>query len=245
MKHTLPTIALFSVGMLLVSVQGALAAFSPQEIISLSNDDRSAAGLAALRENMALDAAAAAKADDMAAQHYFSHTSPTGVTPWNWFREAKYEYRYAGENLALHFRDVVLEERAWMASKKHCENILNPKYLETGVAVREMDWDGKPTMLAVQLFGTQLADADMIPAIGKNAATLCPQSLPSVLGVSMPADTSGGLIGSISRFLEDTATHWKIDTSRLLVLILFILIQLSGLFVVMRMAISSRWLRRW
>src|SRR5687767_3856340 len=51
-------------------------------VIALTNATREKLGLAPLKENAKLDAAAAAKAHDMINNGYFAHTSPTGVTAW-------------------------------------------------------------------------------------------------------------------------------------------------------------------
>ncbi|MFZ1719921.1 MAG: CAP domain-containing protein, partial [Candidatus Moraniibacteriota bacterium] len=220
------------------------AAIIPSEVIALSNAERREAGLPMLSENAVLDQVAQAKADDMATEGYFSHTSPSGVTPWDWFREAKYEYRYAGENLAIHFHDATSQERAWMESKKHCENILSPKYREIGVAVREMTWEGRRTTVAVQSFGTQMRDENTLN-LTETGRVVCPKVFPSVLGSSMPSDTHGGVIGAVTTFLSDTATQYKIDTVRLLLLLLIALMQTAGLMTVLSLATHDRWLRKW
>ena len=137
----------------------ASSSFSSQEVVEYMNQDRAAAGLPALRLDAALSEAAAAKAHDMATKEYFSHTSPDGTTPWYFFERAGDVYRYEGENLAIHFSDAKDEETAWMASEKHRENILSPKYVETGIAVVEIPWNGKTTMLTVELFGTRFGES--------------------------------------------------------------------------------------
>lgn len=244
MSKNILTIVCISLAFFLVQGSGVSAAILPSEVISLVNQDRKDAGLPALVENTALNIAAEAKANDMATEQYFSHTSPKGVTPWNWFRKAKYEYRYAGENLAIHFHDANTEERAWMESKKHCENIMSPKYLDIGVAVREMEWEGKRTTVAVQMFGTQTIDEQKLH-LADNGTISCPKVYPLVLGASIPTHTKQGMFGVLRTFLLDTATHWKIDTVRLLVLLLVIILQLAGLSIVAGLAMGNRWLRRW
>lgn len=137
----------------------ASSSFSSQEVVEYMNRDRVAVGLPALRLDSALSEAAVAKAHDMATKEYFAHTSPDGTTPWYFFEKAGYAYRYAGENLAIHFSDAKDEEAAWMASEKHRENILSPKYVETGIAAVEIPWNGKTTMLTVELFGTRFGES--------------------------------------------------------------------------------------
>ena len=67
------------------------------------NQTRQSAGLQPLSENEKLDQAAQLKAENMVQDQYFNHTSPSGVTPWFWFLQAGYNYKYAGENLAIGF----------------------------------------------------------------------------------------------------------------------------------------------
>ncbi len=246
MKNKILTTAFISAGLLLSQGLEVNASITPDEIVELVNRDRLEARLPNLNRSSVLDRAAEAKADDMALEGYFSHTSPSGVTPWDWFREAKYEYRYAGENLAIHFRDAVSQERAWMESRKHCENILSPKYREIGVAIRPMRFEGKETVVAVQMFGTQIIDekALHLSDFSQREGASCPKSSPSILGASLPNDTHGGIIGSVSRFLSDTASSYRIDTVRLSLLILVALLQISGLMTMFSLASHNRWLRR-
>ncbi len=158
--------------------------FSPQEVANRVNQDRVVAGLPPLRLDATLSEAAAAKVEDMATKEYFSHTSPDGTTPWYFFEKAGYAYRYAGENLAIHFTSVESEESAWMASEKHRENILSPKYVETGSAVAEIPWNGKTTILTVELFGTRFGEAIADTSPWKNISS----DSPVVSGVNASSD---------------------------------------------------------
>jgi hypothetical protein len=100
-----------------------------------------------------LDAAAQAKADDMAAKGYFSHTGPDGKEPWAWIKEAGYSYQYAGENLAVRFTDSADVVNAWMASPTHRANIVKPAYTEIGVGIAQGEFQGQPATYVVQYFG--------------------------------------------------------------------------------------------
>ena len=130
---------------------------TPEDIIIFTNEDRKNAGLNELIPNEVLSKAAEMKANDMIGNNYFAHTSPSGVDPWHWFGEAGYDYRYAGENLAMDFSSAKSVNDAWMKSESHKENILSPKYTEIGVAVRKGIIDSKETQIAVQLFGAREA----------------------------------------------------------------------------------------
>ena len=127
---------------------------SADNVIKLVNKERISQGLGTLMENSTLNAAARDKAQDMIKNDYFAHTSPSGTSPWYWFEKSGYDYKYAGENLAINFSSAEEQHKAWMKSATHRKNILNPAYREIGVAVAKGKIDGSSTTLVVQLFGT-------------------------------------------------------------------------------------------
>ncbi len=135
-------------------------------IIELTNQERQAQGLSPLKHNSTLDLAAQKKASDMLANNYFAHTSPTGVKPWQWFKEVGYNYTFAGENLAMNFAEAEDAIQAWMDSASHRDNLLSKNYDEIGVAVVIGKLAGNETTLVVQLFGktfTQVAGETFVP----------------------------------------------------------------------------------
>src|SRR3989344_3788824 len=85
-------------------------------LVNLLNQDRQNAGLGVLAENEKLNQAAMLKAQDMVKNGYFSHQSPQGITPWYWFGQAGYQYKYAGENLAVGFINSDEVFNAWFSS---------------------------------------------------------------------------------------------------------------------------------
>src|SRR3989344_3979690 len=123
-------------------------------LVELANEDRTQQGLETLAMSPILQKAAQMKADDMAAKEYFAHDSPEGLEPWHWFEEAGYEFRSAGENLAVYFSDSVEVEKAWMNSPLHRANILNDRYTEVGIALAHGRYEGNETTFVVQMFGT-------------------------------------------------------------------------------------------
>ncbi len=123
-------------------------------LIYLTNQSREESGLNSLVENEKLNQAAALKAKNMIDNQYFSHTSPTGITPWYWFSETGYEYEYAGENLAIGFYDSKEVFDAWSASPSHRDNLLNPKYTEIGTSVMS-GFGGNDAVVVVQMFASQ------------------------------------------------------------------------------------------
>lgn len=125
------------------------------DLINLLNQDRQKLGLNPLTQNNTLDKAAYLKGEDMIQNSYFSHQSPEGITPWFWFLQAGYDYKYAGENLAIGFVDSKNVYDAWLNSPSHKENLLNPNYKEIGTAVLQNFGNNNATIV-VQLFGSPL-----------------------------------------------------------------------------------------
>lgn len=153
-KYFIQTFALAFVFTL--SYVPALASeINSDSIIKLVNESRRAQGLNELTENEKLDQVAEDKVNDMIKNNYFAHTSPAGVSPWHWFEKNNYDYRYAGENLAINFLSVETEHKAWMDSPTHRKNILNSKYSEIGVAVAAGEINGQTSIIAVQEFGSR------------------------------------------------------------------------------------------
>lgn len=129
------------------------------KIIELVNAERLLNGLDIVKESDLLNKAAKFKLKDMIENDYFAHTSPAGMTPWSWFEKSGYDYKYAGENLAINFSSARSQHKAWMASPTHRKNILNPRYREIGIAIGEGKIDGKESIVTVQMFGTLMAVA--------------------------------------------------------------------------------------
>ena len=123
-------------------------------LIDLLNQERQSAGLQSLKENAKLNQAALLKAQDILEKDYFSHQSPEGMTSWHWFKIAGYNYKIAGENLAIGFLDSQEVNQAWLDSSSHRANLLNPNYQDVGIAIMKGDFEENETTIVVQLFGT-------------------------------------------------------------------------------------------
>jgi uncharacterized protein YkwD len=136
------------------TVFDSLSAIYASVLVDMTNQNRAVANVSELKVNLILEKAAQMKADDMASKGYFAHNTPEGLTPWYWFDKAGYKYIYAGENLAVNFRDSVDVETAWMNSRGHFLNIMNPKYTEIGIATSTGIYKGKQAVFVVQMFGT-------------------------------------------------------------------------------------------
>jgi uncharacterized protein YkwD len=137
-----------------VSILDSLSAIYASVLVNLTNRDRVLNNLSELKVNSLLEKAAQMKADDMAARSYFAHNTPEGKAPWYWLELAGYEYLYAGENLAVNFQNSEEVQTAWMNSRGHFLNIVNPKFTEIGIATSTGFYKGREAIFVVQMFGT-------------------------------------------------------------------------------------------
>jgi hypothetical protein len=154
-KMNRPVLIAISLMMVLVFASPVLASeINAENVIKYVNEARDKAGLPGLTVNEKLTEAAEAKVNDMVVHSYFAHTSPAGLTPWHWFELKGYDYKYAGENLAINFTTAEAQQSAWMKSPTHRKNILNANYKEIGVAVAAGEVNGTMGIIAVQEFGS-------------------------------------------------------------------------------------------
>ncbi len=163
-----------------------VGAVLPAVVIDLTNTERATLDLPQLSRNVVLDQAAKLKAEDMARNSYFSHDSPTGITPWYWFKQAGYPFVHAGENLAVYFTDSTEVVDAWMNSPTHRANIVGTNYREIGVGTAKGTYDGFETVFVVQMFGT--------PAVA--------QPVVSVVSAPLPKATPAPLVAVAPEPLE-------------------------------------------
>lgn len=173
-------------------ILGYASSITPSRVVELTNAQRAAAGLSTLTLDAQLTAAAAAKASDMFSKQYWSHISPDGTTPWVFIRNTGYQYSVAGENLARDFGDTDSMVAAWMNSQTHRDNILQPKYTDTGIAVVNGIMDNIETTLVVQEFGTrrtaqaQVTEAAVGTAVKPAPKTATPAPTPAVVAQAQP-----------------------------------------------------------
>lgn len=158
-RNKLLLTSLLTAGMFFVA-DCTFAADLGDEIVSNVNIERQKQEKSILTRSKALDKAAMLKAQDMVGNNYFAHTSPTGIDPWHWIGEVDYQYKYAGENLAMDFKTANAVHKAWMNSPSHKENIIADKYTEIGVAVVSgIVKEGEAaTNVAVQFFATPFVE---------------------------------------------------------------------------------------
>ena len=100
----------------------------PMEVLRLVNKERSKVGATPLRFARDLEASAYVRAVELPTK--FSHTRPNGT---KCFSAMPSRGKILGENLAGGQTTPKQVVQAWMDSKTHRENILNPKFTELGV----------------------------------------------------------------------------------------------------------------
>lgn len=104
------------------------------------NEYRGINNLPLLENSGALNKSAELKLNDMIAFNYFSHDSPSGLTPWYFINQAGYTYKKAGENLAYgHYKSEQKIVEDWIASPTHKANLLNADYKDFGVYIKKVD----------------------------------------------------------------------------------------------------------
>jgi uncharacterized protein YkwD len=87
-----------------------------------------------IRPSAALAQAAYRHALDMAQHSYFEHQDLAGRTPADRVREVGYREKLVGENIAYGPRSPEEVVSGWLESPGHCENIMDPRFVEMGVA---------------------------------------------------------------------------------------------------------------
>jgi len=106
-----------------------------QRMVQLVNQERQKAGLQPLQVDMRLVNVARIKAQDMIANGYFSHTSPTYGSPFDMMRSFGItDWRAAAENIAQN-PSVDGAHQSFMNSPGHRNNILNPAFNKVGIGI--------------------------------------------------------------------------------------------------------------
>ena len=134
----------------------AAAALTADEkaVLELTNRERKAAGLAALKANPTLIRLAREHSATMARLNELGHDLG-GTTFVGRIKASKYPYRRVGENVGQGYRTPKAAVEGWMDSEPHKENLLNKEFTQLGVAVVKAA-DG--TRYWTQVFGTPLKE---------------------------------------------------------------------------------------
>jgi uncharacterized protein YkwD len=116
-----------------------------QQIISLTNQQRAANGLAPLSVSTQLTQEAQIQANQMASLRDMNHTLPQAQYPTLQNRAAAvgYSYSWLGENIAFNYSSPQTVMNAWMQSTEHRANILESNFTQIGVSVA-LDANGLP-----------------------------------------------------------------------------------------------------
>ncbi|MFZ3577626.1 CAP domain-containing protein [Virgibacillus sp. DJP39] len=108
-----------------------------KEVVKLVNQERAKENLEPLKLDDRLSSLARNKSQDMAANNYFSHTSPTYGSPFDMMDQFDFTYRMAGENIAAGQRSPKQVVEGWMNSEGHRKNIMKDGFTHIGVGYVE------------------------------------------------------------------------------------------------------------
>lgn len=131
------------------------AGIAPDAIATRTNAARRSAAIHTLRFDPILANAAQKRAEEIAASGPFDHVRPDGSSFATVVSPNVYDR--VGENLAIDFlRDAPIIG-AWHDSPSHRANLLGTQYQRMGVGVASGIVQGLPTIVVVELFGSNAA----------------------------------------------------------------------------------------
>ena len=114
------------------------------EVLEIINSYRKAGGLEPLKLNEKLTEIANVRAEEIAWSGNHDHTRPNYQSCFSLMSENGFETGLAGENLGWGYDSSASVCEAWKNSETHYENIMNPRFSETGIGVAaDPDKDGK------------------------------------------------------------------------------------------------------
>lgn len=255
-------IAVFTIGLLVLlyaivplqkqfpSVLGVSSNITVEELLTLTNQKRTEAGVAPLELDQALSSAASAKADYMFEKNFWAHVAPDGTTPWYFIRSAGYEYQYAGENLARGFNSASDVVNAWMDSPTHRANLLSPNYEDIGFAVGSGSLTGADTILVVQAFGSRYGDQAPQGEIASSADELPAGQAqnPTVVAVDVVSEDASEIevetatqFNTVAAAVNNPLIDTKSTTFNLSVFLLglFIMVMVIDIIIIERKKISQ------
>lgn len=105
------------------------------QLFDLTNAERVKHHLPALQWDEHIRETARNHSMDMALNNYFSHTNPSGQSPFDRMKEDNVFFTLAGENLASGQFSSIFAHEGLMNSLGHRENILRPEYQYLGIGV--------------------------------------------------------------------------------------------------------------
>lgn len=168
-------------------VLGYASNINQTDLLTYTNNSRTAQGLPAFTLNSKLNSAAQSKANHMIANDYWAHVAPDGTTPWFFFDQAGYAYLVAGENLAYGFDTSLGAVNGWMASPGHRDNILLPEYEEVGFGIANgASYQGGENTVVVAMYGDPVTSTNPTATPVQTA----PPSAPAVAPAEIVTQTS-------------------------------------------------------
>jgi len=148
-------------------ILGVVSNINQLNILNSTNIERQKHKLTQFKLNNLLSKSAQYKAEDIVKNDYWSHTSPEGLTPWDFIKHVGYEYSIAGENLARDYSDTDSLIKAWMKSPSHRSNILNNNFTEIGIGITTGLQNGIYTVVVVQHFASPISTDKSLSQIPK------------------------------------------------------------------------------
>ncbi len=127
--------------------------FDINGLITEINKYRELQGKSALLENSLLSMAAQDRAKELVSLGYLVHIKSAKDKPWPSLAKVGYQYKLAGENLAVDLSSPKEVLKNWIKSSKHKANILNSVYTEIGVGAEPGKHNGKVGQYIVVYFG--------------------------------------------------------------------------------------------
>jgi uncharacterized protein YkwD len=99
--------------------------------------ERSFASAPPVTLSWTLTTVALGHATDMADHGYFEHEDLAGQSPADRVRPVGYHEKLVGENIAYGPQSVEEVVQGWLDSPGHCENIMDPRFAEMGIALAQ------------------------------------------------------------------------------------------------------------
>lgn len=133
-----------------------------ERVLQLTNEARarsrrcgskSFAAVPPLKLASKLTSAAREHSKDMARHSELEHEGTDGSTPFERVTRKGYVWRTVGENIAAGPTTAEEAMEGWLASPGHCENLMDPRFTETGIAY-VVDADSESGVYWTQVFGT-------------------------------------------------------------------------------------------
>ncbi|MCU1501518.1 MAG: Cysteine-rich secretory protein family protein [Ilumatobacteraceae bacterium] len=103
-------------------------------VVQIVNQQRAAAGVPAVAENVLLDAAAKVQSADQASRQVMTHSGADGSDAGQRLEIVGFAWSTWGENVAAGQATPSQVMDAWMNSSGHRRNILDPAFTNIGVA---------------------------------------------------------------------------------------------------------------